>query len=221
MGQKIHPLGVRLGITQTHRSMWFANTKTYPSILREDFLIRSFIGKKLSSASLVKVQIDRKADQIEVSLYTSRPGVIVGRSGTGIDLLRQGLETFTNNSKKIKINVVEVENPDTEAALIGDFIVQQLEKRVAFKRAVRQAIQKAQRAGVQGIKIQVAGRLNGAEIARTEWVREGRVPLQTLRADIDYAYRRALTTYGILGIKIWMFKGELSPKKKALSSLTE
>ena len=141
MGQKIHPLGVRLGITQTHRSMWFANTKTYPSILREDFLIRSFIGKKLSSASLVKVQIDRKADQIEVSLYTSRPGVIVGRSGTGIDLLRQGLETFTNNSKKIKINVVEVENPDTEAALIGDFIVQQLEKRVAFKRAVRQAIQ--------------------------------------------------------------------------------
>ena len=221
MGQKIHPLGVRLGITQTHRSMWFANTKTYPSILREDFLIRSFIGKKLSSASLVKVQIDRKADQIEVSLYTSRPGVIVGRSGTGIDLLRQGLETFTNNSKKIKINVVEVENPDTEAALIGDFIVQQLEKRVAFKRAVRQAIQKAQRAGVQGIKIQVAGRLNGAEIARTEWVREGRVPLQTLRADIDYAYRRALTTYGILGIKIWMFKGELSPKKKAPSSLTE
>lgn len=221
MGQKIHPLGVRLGITQTHKSMWFANTKTYPNILREDFLIRSFIEKKLSSASLVKVQIDRKADQIEVYLHTSRPGVIVGRSGTGIDLLRQGLEAFVNNSKKIKINVVEVENPDTEAALIGDFIVQQLEKRVAFKRAVRQAVQKAQRAGIQGIKIQVAGRLNGAEIARSEWVREGRVPLQTLRADIDYAYRRALTTYGILGIKIWMFKGELSPKKKVSPTITE
>lgn len=214
MGQKIHPLGVRLGITQTHRSTWFASSKTYPSVLKEDFLIRSFIEQKLSAASIVKVQIDRKADQIEIALHTSRPGVIVGRSGTGIDLLRQGLETFIQNKNKIKIHVVEVENPDTEAALIGDFIVQQLEKRVAFKRAVRQAVQKVQRAGIQGVKIQVAGRLNGAEIARSEWVREGRVPLQTLRADIDYAYRRASTTYGILGIKIWMFKGEISSAKK-------
>jgi small subunit ribosomal protein S3 len=215
VGQKIHPLGVRLGITQTHRSTWFANSKIYPSVLKEDFLIRSFIEKKLSTASIVKVQVDRKADQIEIALYTSRPGVIVGRSGTGIDLLKQGLEAFIQNNNKIKIHVVEVENPDTEAALIGDFIVQQLEKRVAFKRAVRQAIQKVQRAGVQGVKIQVAGRLNGAEIARSEWVREGRVPLQTLRADIDYAYRRASTTYGILGIKIWMFKGEISSTKKS------
>jgi len=215
VGQKIHPLGVRLGITQTHRSTWFANSKTYPSILKEDFLIRSFVEKKLSNASIVKVQIDRKADQIEISLYTSRPGIIVGRAGTGIDLLKQGLQAFIQNNNKIKIHVVEVENPDTEAALIGDFIVQQLEKRVAFKRAVRQAIQKVQRAGVQGVKIQVAGRLNGAEIARSEWVREGRVPLQTLRADIDYAYRRASTTYGILGIKIWMFKGEISSTKKS------
>jgi small subunit ribosomal protein S3 len=217
VGQKIHPLGVRLGITQTHKSTWFANSKTYPSVLKEDFLIRSFVEKKLSNASIVRVQIDRKADQIEVALHTSRPGIIVGRSGQGIDLLRQGLEVLIKNTKKIKIHVVEVENPDTEAALVAEFIVQQLEKRVAFKRAVRQAVQKVQRAGVQGIKIQVAGRLNGAEIARSEWVREGRVPLQTLRADIDYAYRRASTTYGILGIKIWMFKGEIPSKKKSSS----
>lgn len=210
MGQKIHPLGVRLGITQTHRSNWFADSKTYPSILQEDFLIRSFIEKKLNNAGLVRIQIDRKTDQIEISLHTSRPGVIVGRSGTGLDLLKQGLSLVINNKNNIKIHVVEVENPDTEAALIAEFIVQQLEKRVAFKRAVRQAVQKVQRAGVPGIKIQVAGRLNGAEIARSEWVREGRVPLQTLRADIDYAYRRASTTYGILGIKIWMFKGEVT-----------
>jgi len=210
VGQKIHPLGVRLGITQTHRSNWFADSKTYPSILQEDFLIRSFIEKKLNNAGLVRIQIDRKTDQIEISLHTSRPGVIVGRSGTGLDLLKQGLSLVINNKNNIKIHVVEVENPDTEAALIAEFIVQQLEKRVAFKRAVRQAVQKVQRAGVPGIKIQVAGRLNGAEIARSEWVREGRVPLQTLRADIDYAYRRASTTYGILGIKIWMFKGEVT-----------
>lgn len=215
MGQKIHPLGVRLGTTQTHRSKWFANSKDYPDVLREDFLIRSHIEKNLHTAGLVRIQIDRKADKIEITLHTSQPGVIVGRSGTGIDSLRQGLETFISQTKKIKIQLVEITNPDAEAALIGDFIVQQLEKRVAFKRAVRQAVQKVQRAGVKGVKIQVAGRLNGAEIARTEWVREGRVPLQTLRADIDYAYRRAQTTYGILGIKIWMFKGETSNHKKS------
>nr|BCG67727.1 ribosomal protein S3 [Haptophyceae sp. NIES-3900] len=213
MGQKIHPLGIRIGTTQTHRSNWFANTKNYSDILREDFIIRSFVEKKLRNSGIVRIQINRKADQVELAIHTSRPGIVVGRSGTGIDLLRKGIETLINSSNKIKIYVVEVENPDTEAALIGDFIVQQLEKRVAFKRAVRQAVQKVQRAGIQGVKIQVAGRLNGAEIARSEWVREGRVPLQTLRADIDYAYRRAQTTYGILGIKIWMFKGEISSAK--------
>jgi len=212
VGQKINPVGVRIGITQTHKSIWFADTKNYPDVLREDFLIRSFIEKKLKNASIIRIQIDRKADQIEVSLHTARPGIIVGKSGAGIESLRTGLSSIMENKKKIKIYVVPVDNPDTEAALIGDFIVQQLEKRIAFKRAVRQAVQKVQRAGVKGIKIQVSGRLNGAEIARSEWVREGRVPLQTLRANIDYAYRRAQTTYGILGIKIWMFKGEISPK---------
>jgi len=215
VGQKIHPLGVRLGTTQTHRSVWFANVKNYSNVLREDFLIRSFIEKKLSNASIVRVQINRKADQIEISLHTSRPGIIVEKSGKGIDSLRKSLLEVTNITQKIKIYIVEIKDPNQEAALIGDFIVQQLEKRVAFKRAVRQAIQRVQKAGVQGIKIQVAGRLNGAEIARSEWVREGRVPLQTLRADIDYAYRRAQTTYGILGIKVWMFKGEILPKNKS------
>lgn len=214
MGQKIHPLGIRIGITQTHRSIWFANTKNYPDILKEDCLIRSFIEQNLNNANIVRVQINRKADQIEIFLHSSRPGMIVGKSGKGIDELRTSLASITGNRQKIKIYIVEIKNPNTEAALIGEFIVQQLEKRVTFKRAVRQAILRVQKAGIKGIKVQVAGRLNGAEIARTEWVREGRVPLQTLRADIDYAYKRAQTTYGILGVKVWMFKGEIVPKSQ-------
>ena len=218
MGQKVHPLGFRLRITQNHRSSWFANQKTYPSILEEDYKIRAYIKREFSSAGISKIEIERRSEQVELQIHTSRPGIIVGRSGSGIDKIKEDLQKVLKCSNHIRVNVTEIKNMDADANLIGEFIAEQLEKRIPFKRATRQAIQKAQRANAQGIKVQVSGRLNGAEIARSEWVREGRVPLQTLRADIDYATKEANTTYGILGIKVWVFNGEVTPdksKKKA------
>lgn len=211
MGQKIHPVGFRLGITKEHQSCWYADTKRYPELLQEDHLIRQYIAKELNNAGISQVQIERKADQIDLAIHTARPGVVVGRGGGGIEKLRTELQDRLGNNRQIRINVIEVARVDADAVLIAEYITQQLERRVSFRRVVRQAIQRAQRAEVQGIKIQIGGRLNGAEIARTEWVREGRVPLHTLRADIDYAYRTALTIYGILGVKVWVFKGEIIP----------
>lgn len=212
MGQKIHPTGFRLGITQEHRSRWFADSKRYPELLREDRLIRDYISNNLNNAGISEVRIERKADQIDLEIRTARPGVVVGRGGSGIESLRTNLQRILGGgNRQIRINVVEVARVDADAALIAEYIAQQLERRVSFRRVVRQAIQRAQRAGVEGIKVQVAGRLNGAEIARTEWTREGRVPLHTLRADIDYSYRTARTIYGILGVKVWIFKGEILP----------
>ena len=211
MGQKIHPVGFRLGYTKDHQSCWYADKKHYPELLQEDRLIRQYVAKELSNAGISQVKIERKADQIDLAIHTARPGVVVGRGGTGIEKLRTDLQEAVGNNRQIRINVIEVARVDADAALIAEYITQQLERRVSFRRVVRQAIQRAQRAEVQGIKIQVGGRLNGAEIARTEWVREGRVPLHTLRADIDYAYRTALTIYGILGVKVWVFKGEIIP----------
>ena len=212
MGQKIHPIGFRLGITKEHASCWYADSKQYPAQLEEDHVIRQFIEKTLNNAGISDIKIARKADQIDLEVYTARPGVVVGRGGTGIESLRAGLQKkLKDNTRQIRINVIEVARVDAEAALIAEYITQQLERRVSFRRVVRQTIQRAQRAGVEGIKIQVSGRLNGAEIARTEWTREGRVPLHTLRANIDYAYKTAQTTYGILGIKVWVFKGEIIP----------
>jgi small subunit ribosomal protein S3 len=211
VGQKIHPVGFRLGITKEHQSCWYADTKRYPELLQEDHLIRQYIAKELNNAGISQVQIERKADQIDLAIHTARPGVVVGRGGGGIEKLRTELQDKLGNNRQIRINVIEVARVDADAALIAEYITQQLERRVSFRRVVRQAIQRAQRAEVQGIKIQIGGRLNGAEIARTEWVREGRVPLHTLRADIDYAYRTALTIYGILGVKVWVFKGEIIP----------
>lgn len=211
MGQKTHPLGFRLRITQNHRSSWFASSKNYPAILAEDYAIRDYIKVNLSSAGISKVEIHRKSDQVELEIHTSRPGIIVGRSGSGIDSIKEDLKKIVNKNNQIRVNVTELKNVDADANLIAEFIAQQLEKRIAFRRATRQAIQKAQRANVQGIKVQVSGRLNGAEIARSEWVREGRVPLQTLRADIDYATKEADTTYGKLGVKVWVFNGEKTP----------
>ena len=213
MGQKVHPLGFRLRITQKHRSSWFANQKTYPLILEEDHKIRSYIRREFSSAGISKIEIQRRSDQVELDIHTSRPGIIVGRSGTGIDKIKEGLQKVLKHSSQIRVNVTELKNMDADANIIGEFIAEQLEKRIPFRRATRQAIQKAQRANAQGIKVQVSGRLNGAEIARSEWVREGRVPLQTLRADVDYATKEANTTYGVLGIKVWVFNGELTPSR--------
>ncbi|WP_449274573.1 30S ribosomal protein S3 [Kovacikia minuta] len=186
--------------------------KRYPELLQEDFKIRRLVEKKLSSAGISEVRIERKADQIDLEVRTARPGVVVGRGGTGIESLRADLQQeLGGGDRQIRINVVEVARVDADAALIAEYIAQQLERRVSFRRVVRQAIQRAQRAGIEGIKVQVSGRLNGAEIARPEWTREGRVPLHTLRADIDYAYTIARTIYGTLGIKVWVFKGEIIP----------
>ena len=217
MGQKIHPVGFRLGITKDHKSCWYADPKRYPELLQEDYKIRQYIEKTLNNAGISDIRIERKAEQIELGIHTARPGVVVGRGGSGIEQLRTGLQTLLGGTRQIRVNVIEVPNADADAALMAEYIGQQLERRVSFRRVVRQALQRAERAEVKGIKIQVSGRLNGAEIARTEWVREGRVPLHTLRADIDYAYRTALTTYGILGIKVWIFKGEIIPGQEAVT----
>ncbi|MGD1905040.1 MAG: 30S ribosomal protein S3 [Leptolyngbyaceae cyanobacterium] len=212
MGQKIHPTGFRLGVIQEHRSRWYADNRRYPELLQEDHQIRQYVEKNLSNAGISDVQIERKADQIDLEVRTARPGVVVGRGGSGIEALRVGLQKILQDpSRQIRINVVEVARVDADAALVAEYITQQLERRVAFRRVVRQTLQRAQRAGVEGIKIQVSGRLNGAEIARTEWTREGRVPLHTLRADVDYAYKTAQTTYGVLGVKVWIFRGEVIP----------
>nr|AYR06435.1 ribosomal protein S3 [Rhodogorgon sp.] len=212
MGQKTHPLGFRIGITQTHKSFWFSNPQKYSQLLQEDYLVRSYIRKELKTASITNIHIHRKVDQIEIDIKTARPGIVLGRFGTGIENLRQNISQKLKESKQIRINVIEITEPDKEATLIAEFISQQLEKRIAFRRAVRQAVQRSQKANIEGIKVQVSGRLNGAEIARSEWIREGRVPLQTLRANIDYSYKVAQTIYGVLGVKVWLFKGEVSPK---------
>jgi len=211
MGQKIHPIGFRLGITKEHKSRWYADKRRYPELLQEDLAVRKHIEKNLSNAGIADIRIERKADQIDLAIHTARPGVVVGRGGSGIEQLRTALQKNLGENRQIRINVIEVSRVDADAELIAEYITQQLERRVSFRRVVRQAIQRAQRAEVKGIKIQVGGRLNGAEIARSEWVREGRVPLHTLRADIDYSYRTAQTTYGILGVKVWVFKGEIIP----------
>jgi small subunit ribosomal protein S3 len=226
VGQKINPNGLRLGIIKEHRSRWFADTTKYPDLIREDYQIRHFITKNplnlenLRKPGISDIRIERKADQIDLEIRTSRPGVIVGRGGAGIDVLRGQIQKLLGDAnRQIRINVIEVARVDADAALIGEYIAEQLERRVSFRRVVRQAIQRAQRAGVEGIKIQVSGRLNGAEIARPEWTREGRVPLHTLRADIDYNYCTAQTIYGTLGIKTWVFKGEILPGQERVEEV--
>jgi small subunit ribosomal protein S3 len=215
VGQKIHPVGFRLGYTKEHQSRWYADAKQYPALLEEDRDIRQFIYDKFKKANnypgISLIRIERKADQVDLEIHTARPGVVVGKGGSGIEELRTSLQAKLGNMRQIRINVIEVSKVDADAVLIAEEIARQLERRVSFRRVVRQAIQRAQKAEVKGIKISISGRLNGAEIARTEWVREGRVPLHTLRADIDYAYRTAFTIYGILGIKVWIFKGEIIP----------
>jgi|TARA_E500000178_G_C16954241_1_gene722847 small subunit ribosomal protein S3 len=221
VGQKVHPLGFRLVTTQKCRSTWYSEFANYPTFLKEDFLIRSFIEKREKEAAISKVEIKRnsKGNKIEVEIHSGRPGILVGHKGTELTKIYKNLRDITSRDefgrkdssleKTIIVNIVELSSPDCEANLIADFIVEQLEKRVAFRRAIKKAIKRTQVAKVEGIKVQVSGRLNGAEIARAEWIREGRVPLQTLRADIDYAEKQAHTIYGVLGIKVWLFKGEI------------
>ena len=210
MGQKIHPLGFRIGITQQHRSTWFAKPRLYALLVQEDRVLRNYLTDRLADAGVSRIQLTRKSDRLEVEIHTACPGAVVGRNGQGLESLRAALQTRVRYARRVAIHVVELATPDAEATLIASIIAQQLEERVAFRRAVRQGVQRAMRAeGVEGIKVEVAGRLNGAEIARSEWVREGRVPLHTLRADVDYCASTAQTIYGVIGIKVWIFRGEV------------
>jgi small subunit ribosomal protein S3 len=214
MGQKTHPLGFRLGITQEHKSTWYSSLNQYAKVLKEDDLIRTYIATIAKSKSISNVRINRNGlnDQIQLNIETGKPGVLVGDQGTGLETLLSNVKKLLPVNRQLTINVFEVEKVDLNASLLADLVADQLEKRVAFRRAIREALQRAQKQNVNGIKIQVSGRLNGAEIARSEWIREGRVPLQTLRADIDYATTEANTIYGILGIKVWLFKSEILSK---------
>src|SRR5210317_834602 len=214
MGQKTHPLGFRLGITQEHKSTWYANFNQYANILEEDDKIRTYIDSISKENSISNVRIHRNGlnDQIQLNIETGKPGILVGDMGTGLETLLTNVKKLLPTDRQLTINVFEVEKVDLNAKLLGDRVAEQLEKRVAFRRAIRDALQRAQKQNVNGIKIQVSGRLNGAEIARSEWIREGRVPLQTLRADIDYATAEANTIYGVLGIKVWLFKSEILSK---------
>jgi small subunit ribosomal protein S3 len=214
MGQKTHPLGFRLGITQEHKSKWYSNLNQYAKVLKEDDIIRTYIDTISKANSISNVRINRNGlnDQIQLNIETGKPGILVGDMGTGLETLLTNVKKLVPLNRQVTINVFEVEKVDLNASLLADLVAEQLEKRIAFRRAIREALQRAQKQNVNGIKIQVSGRLNGAEIARSEWIREGRVPLQTLRADIDYATQEAKTIYGILGIKVWLFKSEILSK---------
>jgi small subunit ribosomal protein S3 len=214
MGQKTHPLGFRLGITQDHKSAWYANFNQYANILEEDDKIRTYINSIAKTNNIANVNIYRNGlnDQIQLNIETGKPGILVGELGTGLENLLNNLKKILPTSRQVTIKVFEVEKVDLNATLLAELVAEQLEKRIAFRRAIREALQRAQKQNVNGIKIQVSGRLNGAEIARSEWIREGRVPLQTLRADIDYATAEANTIYGVLGIKVWLFRNEILSK---------
>ena len=207
MGQKVNPNGLRLGINKTWDSRWFASKKDYAKLLHEDLQIREFIMDKLSAAGISRVVIERPAQKARVTIYSARPGVVIGKKGQDIDSLKNQLQKITGS--EVSLNIVEVRKPELDATLVADGIAQQLEKRVSFRRAMKRAVQSALRLGAQGIRITCGGRLGGAEIARVEWYREGRVPLHTLRADVDYGTATAHTAYGCCGIKVWIFKGEI------------
>ena len=210
MGQKVHPIGFRIGVTQTHRSQWFAKPKDYAKLVEEDLVIRQFVESRLPEAGISRVNISRQVDRIEIEFFTARPRALVGAKGETLTQLRDEIKAKLPETRNVALYVTKTQQPEMEAICIAENIAEQLEKRTPFRRTIRQAIMRARKAGADGIKVQISGRLNGAEIARHEWAREGRVPLHTIRADIDYATARAQTLYGILGIKVWVCKGEKS-----------
>ncbi|WMS89070.1 30S ribosomal protein S3 [Pleionea litopenaei] len=207
MGQKVHPTGIRLGIVKQHNATWYAERGDYADNLESDIQIRNWLKKELASASVSRIEIERPAKALRVTIHTARPGIVIGKKGEDIEKLRKKLSNLTGLATQV--NIEQVRKPELDAQLVGDSVAQQLERRVMFRRAMKRAVQNSMRLGAGGIKIQVSGRLGGAEIARTEWYREGRVPLHTLRADIDYATAEAHTTYGVIGVKVWIFKGEV------------
>ena len=219
MGQKIHPIGFRLAVSRNWTSRWFANSKNFPVMLNEDIKVRDYLKKKLAHASVGRVVIERPAKNARITVYSARPGVVIGKKGEDIEHLKTDLQKILGG--QVHVNIEEIRKPETDAQLIADSIAQQLEKRIMFRRAMKRAMQNAMRLGAQGIKIMSSGRLNGAEIARREWYREGRVPLHTLRADIDYGTSEAKTTYGIIGVKVWVFKGEMAAKHEVVVAVPD
>ncbi len=211
MGQKVHPYGFRLGIVKGWKSQWFADKKTYADLLHEDFKIRKYIKKTLAQAAVANITIERAANRLRIKIHSARPGVIIGRRGAEIDKLKEELQGITQ--KEIFIDIAEVKNPNISSQLVAENIAFQIEKRIPFRRAMKKAVQTAMQSGAGGIKIACSGRLGGAEIARREGYKEGKVPLHTLRADIDYGFAEALTTYGLIGVKVWIYKGEIIHKK--------
>ncbi len=213
MGQKVHPTGIRLGITKDWTSKWYADSKDFGNFLHNDLKVREYLQKKLAQASISRIQIERPARNARITIHTARPGLVIGKKGEDIERLRS--EVSEMMGIPVHINIEEVRKPELDATLVAQGIAQQLEKRIMFRRAMKRAVTNSMRLGAQGVKINVAGRLNGAEIARSEWYREGRVPLHTLRADIDYGFAEANTTYGVIGVKVWIFKGEVFERGEA------
>ncbi|QQD17529.1 30S ribosomal protein S3 [Spongiibacter nanhainus] len=212
MGQKVHPTGIRLGIVKEHNSVWYAGSDQYAANLITDLEVREYLQDKLANASVSRIVIERPAQTARITIHTARPGIVIGKKGEDVDKLRK--EMTDKMGVPVHINIEEVRKPDLDAKLVAMNVAQQLERRVMFRRAMKRVVQNAMRQGAEGIKVQVSGRVGGAEIARTEWYREGRVPLHTLRADIDYATHEAATTYGIIGVKVWIFKGEVLATKR-------
>jgi len=210
MGQKVHPIGIRLGISKDWASTWYADTKTFPQYVATDHKIRTFIKGKLKDASVSRITIERPARKAHITIHTARPGIVIGKKGEDIEKLRRAVGKMLDMSlADVRINIAEIRKPELDAQLVAEGIAQQLERRVMFRRAMKRSVTNTMRLGAKGIKVKVGGRLNGAEIARSEWYREGRVPLHTFRADIDYGFAEAATTYGIIGVKVWIFRGEV------------
>jgi small subunit ribosomal protein S3 len=217
MGQKVHPTGIRLGIVKDWSSKWYADSKTFPIYIGADYKVRAFIKKKLKDASVSRIAIERPSNKINITIHTARPGIVIGKKGEDIEKLRSEISKLIGmNIQDVRININEVRKPELDAQLVAEGIAQQLERRVMFRRAMKRAVTNTMRVGAEGIKVKVGGRLNGAEIARSEWYREGRVPLHTLRADIDYGTAEAHTTYGVIGVKVWIFKGEVFDKPEVI-----
>ena len=212
MGQKVHPTGVRVGIIKDWNAKWYADSKNFADYLVEDQKIRKFLKKKLYTAGISKIEIERTAKMVKINLYTAKPGIIIGKGGAGVEALKAEVSKLIG--KDVNLNIVEVKNIDTDAQLVAENIAGQLERRISFRRAMKQCMQKAMKSGALGIKTAVSGRLGGADMARTEFYKEGNIPLQTLRADIDYGFAEADTTYGKIGVKVWIYKGEVLPTKK-------
>jgi len=216
MGQKVNPIGIRLGITRDWTSRWYANTRNFPAYIHQDWLVREFLKKKLAEASVSRIHIERAARKSNITIHTARPGVVIGKKGEDIERLRLEVAKMMGMAvQDVRLNISEIRKPEVDAQLVAEGIAQQIERRVMFRRAMKRAVMNTMRSGALGVKVRVSGRLNGSEIARTEWSREGRIPLHTFRAEIDYGLAEAQTTYGVIGVKVWIFKGEVFDQAEA------